>query len=194
MEWQHDRPKSVFSLMSNITDSTYPIKLCFWNMNGVRNKFSSETVISFIGDFEILVVIESHFNVRSKCPDNFTLVGRSKPTAAKSPRGGVAVYKSNTSNLIIDVVSDSLPDCVVFELRNSTALFIACYIPPRNSAYYSDAYFNHLIMACESFLPRRDVYGGRDGSLENLKEDGIKKIRNEKIYKKILDEMAHLKQ
>ena len=39
-----------------------------------------------------------------------------------------------------------------------------------------------------------DKYGGRDGSFENLKEDGIKKIRNEKIYKKILDEMAHLKQ
>ena len=62
------------------------------------------------------------------------------------------------SNLIIDIVCDSLPDCVVFELRNSTALFIACYIPPKNSAYYSDAYFDNLLMACESFVPRRDVF------------------------------------
>ena len=38
------------------------------------------------------------------------------------------------------------------------------------------------------------LYGGRDGSLENLKEDELKKIRNEKMYKKMLDEMAHLKQ
>ena len=143
--------------MSNQAE-TFPVKLCFWNMNGVRNKFLSESVTSLTGDIEILVIVETHFNVRSKCPDNFILVGRSKPIAAKSPRGGVAVYKNKVSNLIIDIVCDSLPDCVVFELRNSNTLFIACYIPPRNSAYYSDAYFDNLLMACESFVSRRDVF------------------------------------
>ena len=114
--------------MSNQAESSFPVKLCFWNINGVRNKFLAESVTSLIEDIEILVIVESHFNIRSKCPDNFTLVGRSKPLAAKSPRGGVAIYKNKGSNLIIDIVCDSLPDCVIFELRNSTALFIACYI------------------------------------------------------------------
>ena len=66
MESKRNRPKYVFSLMSNQAESTFPVKLCFWNINGVRNKFLSESVMSLIRDTEILVIVETHFNVRSK--------------------------------------------------------------------------------------------------------------------------------
>lgn len=135
-----------------------PIKLCFWNINGVRNKFLSDDTVNLFEQCEILIIVESHFNVRSKCPDNFSLIGRSKATASKSPRGGVALYKSNSSKLIIDIVCDSLPDTLIFELRNSSIVFIACYIPPSNSPYYNESYYNNLFMACDSFLLKKDIF------------------------------------
>ena len=98
------------------------------------------------------------FNVRSKCWDNFSLIGQSKPVASKLPRSGVAVHKSNSSSLIINVVCDSLPDTIIFEIRNSTIAFIACYIPPSNSKYHNDTYYNNLFMACESFLLKKDIF------------------------------------
>ena len=139
-------------------DFNLPIKLCFWNINGVRNKFLSEYSSKLFEQCEILVVVETHFNVRSKCPDNFSLIGRSKPVASKSPRGGVALYKCNSSTLMIDVVCDSLPDTLIFEIRNSTIAFIACYIPPSNSNYYNESYYNNLFMACDSFLLKKDIF------------------------------------
>ena len=144
--------------MSNLSDFNLPIKLCFWNINGVRNKFLSDDSTKLFEECEILVIVESHFNVRSKCPNNFSLIGRSKPVASKSPRGGVAVFKNNKSELLIDVLCDSLQDSIIFEIRNSTIVFIACYIPPSNSKYYNEIYYNNLFMACDSFLSKKDIF------------------------------------
>ena len=63
---------------------TFNINLLHWNINGVENKFSSEFVAKLIEDIDILVINESHFNIRSKCPENFYLVGKTKPIKTRS--------------------------------------------------------------------------------------------------------------
>ena len=44
---------------------------------------------------ELLIICETHFGIRHKCPENFVLIGKSKPHYVKKLRGGVAIYKKN---------------------------------------------------------------------------------------------------
>ena len=60
--------------MNSVSRVINSIKLCFWNIGGVKNKFMSEITHDVIQDNDVLVICETHFNVRSKCPDNFFLV------------------------------------------------------------------------------------------------------------------------
>ena len=83
-------------------------------MNGVKNKFQHDDVQNLIKNFDILIINETHFNQRIKCPDGFMFEGRSEKIESKSPRGGVAIYKNIKCSLIIDIVCASLHDCVIF--------------------------------------------------------------------------------
>ena len=80
-------------------------------MNGIKNKFSSESVLKIFEKFTLLIINETHFGVRSKCPAGLLLIGRSRKIQSKSPRGGVAIYKSLLYPLLIDVLYEGLKDC-----------------------------------------------------------------------------------
>ena len=80
--------------------SKIPIKICTWNINGVKRKFDNENVLNIVKKYDILIIIESKFGERIVCPNGFIYVGRSKKIESKSPRGGVAVFKNNESFFI----------------------------------------------------------------------------------------------
>ena len=44
------------------------IKICSWNINGVKNKFTNDDVHKFLAEYDVLCISESHFDIRSKCP------------------------------------------------------------------------------------------------------------------------------
>ena len=119
----------------------------------------------------MLCICETHFGVRSKCPDNFTLVARSKKIESLSPRGGVAVFKNNSCSLDMELWYDGFPDCVICHILNTDILLIAIYIPPSNSKYYDDRYFENLDLICTMFQSYKLVITGdlncRIGSLSN---------------------------
>lgn len=117
--------------------------VCFWNINGVKNKFMSEITNETIQPYDIIVLTETHFNIRSKCPENFVIVATSPPTESKRPRGGVAIYKKIHCPLQFTTLLN-IPDCTVCEIQNTNIVLIACYIPPNNSQYYSDELFDQL--------------------------------------------------
>ena len=89
-----------------------------------------------------------------KCPDGFYFVGRSKASDSAKGRGGIAVYKNTSSSLKLNVILDDLIDCVVFEVCNSPIVIIALYIPPYNSTYFNDTYFNNLLLFMNHFKDR----------------------------------------
>ena len=99
-----------------------------------------------IKNCEILVISETHFNVRHKCPEGFSLIERSKVIESKSPRGGVAVYKNVKSELEFTATNDFLTDGVIVDINNSPITLIAYYIPPHNSAYFKNDSFDKLSM------------------------------------------------
>ena len=72
------------------------------------------------------------------------MIGRSKKVESKSLRGGAAVYKNNCCDLSIEVVYDEFVDCVVCRITNTDVILVALYIPPINSAYYNEKYFQNL--------------------------------------------------
>ena len=133
------------------------ITICSWNINGVKEKFLSSDVTNLFSSHDILIISESHFGVRHKTPKNFEFVTRSKPLNYKNLRGGVIVYKKADSALKLNVLCDNLDDLVIVELDGSSLIIIAIYIPPGNSIYYSDKYFDQLNLVISSFIKYRTI-------------------------------------
>ena len=88
---------------------------------------------------------------RAKCPRGFELVGRSREVPAKTPRGGVAVYKNLKCSIIVDCIYDGLRDCVVCQVRDTSVIIAAVYIPPHNSVYFDESYFMNLELIQRKF-------------------------------------------
>ena len=65
-------------------------------------------MLKLFDDIEIIVLIETHFGVRSKCPPNYVLIARSKPRESKIPRGGTALFKRKDSTLEFNILSDDM--------------------------------------------------------------------------------------
>ena len=131
------------------------IKLCFWNMNGVKNKFLSNEVKELLNGNDIVVIVETKFNVRHKCPDGYLLIARSKvDNSWIRPRGGVAIFKKSNSSLDISTISVDFADCVIVEIVNMGIIIIAIYIAPSNSQYFDELYFENIKLFLERFSKR----------------------------------------
>lgn len=158
--------------MNSVSRVINSIKLCFWNINGVKNKFMSDIANDAIQTTDIIVICETHFNIRSKCPDNFILIAKSPPTESKRPRGGVAIYKKIHCSLQFTTLLN-IPDCTVCEIQDTNIILIALYIPPSNSQYFSEDLYDHLKSMLVYFLPQKIVYvvgdlNSRYGDLNNF--------------------------
>ena len=109
--------------------------MLFWNINGVKEKFQSDDVIKLFHSYEVVVIMETHFVVRHKCPDGYNLIGRSAAVNSKVGRGGVAVFVKKSAELNLFVFDDVCKDAVIFGIKNTNSIFIAPYIPPVSSIY-----------------------------------------------------------
>ena len=121
----------------------------------MRNKFLDEETQIFLSKFDIIFLNETHFNERIKCPVGFIYEGRSEKVESTIPRGGVAVYRNKNSPLHIDIICKSLRDCLIVEVRNSDIVIASQYIPPSNSTYYNDIYFDNLKLIYEKFNKKK---------------------------------------
>ena len=131
--------------------------LLFWNIRGVKNKFTCNEVLAILSDIDILIVSETHFGTRSKSPEGFHLVVRSDPIDSSKPRGGVAIYRKNTADIETRKFDISLPDCCIISFLNTKIVVMALYIPPQGSRYYNDLYFENLKTVYESLSFTYDV-------------------------------------
>ena len=134
------------------------ISICVWNINGVQNKFLSNDAYKLFIDKEILIIVETHFGIRTKCPRNFVLIARSKIRESKKARGGVALYKRADSTLSLKVMCEDLFDTLVIEVENTPAIFVATYIPPNNTNYYTDIYYENLRIILDTFIFNKKIY------------------------------------
>jgi hypothetical protein len=111
----------------------------------------NENILTILDEFDILCFTETHLGVRSKCPKDFNLVARSKAIESKSPRGGVAIYKKISSDVNLELLYDGLQDCVICRIMDTDILIVAFYIPPSNSKYFDELYFNNLDLIFSKF-------------------------------------------
>ena len=132
------------------------MSLCFWNIHGTKNKYLRKEVLNLFSDKDIIVISETHFGKRSKCPKGFCLVDRSEPIDSVKPRGGVAIYKRYTKN-IETKLKLKLPDCIVITIVNTKVVIMALYIPPQGSPYYNESYFENMKTVYESLCDTYEV-------------------------------------
>ena len=103
---------------------------------------------------------ETHFNERIKCPEGFIFEGRSEKVESKTPRGGVAVFKNKQASFNIEIICESMRDCVVFEIKNSDMVISAQYIPPSNSIYFNESYMENLKLLHDKFKNKKFLLVG----------------------------------
>ena len=79
--------------------------------------------------YDVIIIVETHFGTRLKCPENFVCIGRSDPIPSKRPRGGVAVFKRFTYPYQLEIIS-KFRDCIVIQVKNTDLIIAAIYITP----------------------------------------------------------------
>ncbi len=100
---------------------------------------------------DILIINETKFNTRAKCPEGFIIIGRSQPSGNKTPRGGVIVYRRTKSNIDAEMITNDFTDCVIIRILPLNYICIAPYIPPNTSKYFERGYFDNLELFLEQF-------------------------------------------
>ena len=116
----------------------------------MKQKFDDENVKALFDKHDILIMMETHFMKRMKTPENFQIIGRSPPISNVS-RGGVAVYKKLSFDMLFHVFTDLAPDTVVFSPVESKTLFIAPYITPDNSKYKNPEIFSNIDFTLDNY-------------------------------------------
>ena len=107
---------------------------------------------------DILIIVETHFKVRTKTPQKYLFIEKSKTSYKKTARGGVAVYLSKQSPIKIDIISTDFNDLIVFNVRDSDTTVAAVYLPPINSDYFSKDTFDALDLICHTFSSKSKFY------------------------------------
>ena len=88
-------------------------KILCWNINGIKNKFLAEEIQNLFNQHDIVVINETHLNIRDKCPKDFIFIGRSKPVESLAPRGGVAVFRKADTEISVKIISEDFRDCYI---------------------------------------------------------------------------------
>ena len=104
-----------------------------------------------MNSYDLLVISETHFSERIKCPLNFSFIGRSSKILSKKPRGGVALFKHKNFENSIEVICDSFRDCLVCRVSDTDIIIVAMYIPPSNSEYHDEIYMKNLDLIYNKF-------------------------------------------
>ena len=69
--------------------------------------------------FNIIIISESHFSDRIKCPQNFRIICRSEKIPSKEPRGGVAIFKNKSWDVQLEDLHVNFQDCAFCKVSNT---------------------------------------------------------------------------
>ena len=72
--------------MAGSYDHRSSFNIISWNINGVKEKFNIDQVTSLFENIDIVIIGETHFGIRTKCPIGFEIVGRSTVVESKKLR------------------------------------------------------------------------------------------------------------
>ena len=116
----------------------------------MNNKYDNKDVQNLFESHDLIVIMETHFVKRQKCPENFTLIAKSE-NLNNARRGGVAVYMKRSLDMRFHVYDNICPDAVVFSIKGTRSIFIAPYITPETSRYAIEGIFLQLKIIISNF-------------------------------------------
>ena len=158
-----DRYSAVQSLYGPDVSTIIDLKILFWNINGRHHFLNDPAIHEWVINFNVIFISETHLTKGQKFViDGYTPFHNSlsKPTD-KKPRGGVSYFIHNEVMKFVNKVYLEYESHILILLKGGHRIF-GSYVPPSDSPYYGDKYFNYL----SSFLISSDstfsVIGGGD--------------------------------
>ena len=133
--------------IQNFKDFNLKLTLLCWNIDGVNNKYDNKDVQKLFKSHDLIVIMETHFVKRHKCPENFILIGKSE-NLNNARRGGVAAYMKRSLDMRFHVYDTRCPDAVVFSIKGTRSIFVAPYITPETSRYAIEGIFSLKLIIC----------------------------------------------
>ena len=100
---------------------------------------------------------------------HFSIVTRSNAGEMKTSHGGVALYKKIDPNINFNIISNDLYDMIVAEIQDTNFIMVVTYIPPNNTKYYNDIYFDHLRLVTDTFQTSKNIliFGDLNSRIKN---------------------------
>ena len=119
--------------------STKPIKIITWNINGAKTKIEKSHVQNFLLEYDIVALNEVKTPLRVCLPGYVPFKSVTKENAN---RGGTLVMVKNSLASLVYNVDTSTVDQVWFQLQCAPGItFCFGYVPPTDSPYYSHSLF-----------------------------------------------------
>ena len=111
-------------------------------MNGLRNKFESQIVLSWMNRHDIVVLSEIHRATVKHAPGFIPIVANNP---SPNNRGGLVVlFKYSVYPEVFDI-DKSVPEQVWFRLRSVPGVqFCGAYIAPSDTLYFNENSFAEL--------------------------------------------------
>ena len=77
----------------------------------------------------IIIISESHFSDRNKCPKNSVSYVDLKKIPSNEPRGGIAFIKNKSWDVQLEDLHFNFRDCAVCKVSNTDFVIAAPYTP-----------------------------------------------------------------
>ena len=132
----------------SVNSSGSPIRICAWNINGIKNKLDNANVYLFVSQFDIVVISETKRT--DILVPGFT-VKNNVGNISHAHRGGVSVLVKNYLESELHSLDYNTDDQIWFQLKCFPKwIFGGIYIPPSDSPYFQHSSLAELQERCKS--------------------------------------------
>ena len=147
------------------------LKICSWNIAGVKDKLQNHRILEFVMDFDIVFILESKMYFNLNVP-GFTIY--TNVSSAGKHRGGVIMMlKSRLSNDVLSVNTDNEGQIWLTMSWWPSLKFGGIYIPPNDSPCYNSVI--HGTLASQTLLQGNIIvlgdFNGRVGTHPYITND-----------------------
>lgn len=160
---ENDSVNSAEEPDSDKTKFKQKINCVSWNIEGLIDKLNLQGFVDFLKSFDIITLGETFtlptFNFEIKFDDYFYIHSPAKKFSRLGrPSGGLVVLVKKKWRKYIKVIDTKKNHIIAFKInksllkRSKDIMFIATYIHPTGSVYYTDKDYNCTLDELEDFL------------------------------------------
>ena len=157
---------------------TQDIKICAWNINGVKDKFDISYSLQFLNSFDIVFFSEIKTSTNISIPGFYVCAQKSE----SHTHGGVALLAKHDIAKLVRI-ENATNNMISFRISICTnIIFIGTYIEPSDSRYFDQTVFGTLQGALFSCNDNKVLFGDMNAHISepvNYNGKNISQIIND---------------